>query len=181
MSVGRDLSGFRDLPRRAVDIAPPTAPAPRISETGSGVTGEGSTTRRSRRRAGGSGAPTPASEKRGTVGRDPRRKVMVALAADLHRRLRSEAERRGVFKADVVLDGYRLHAETLRGEHKASKPGIALRTRRRRAVEDATQCQLYLTDTERDQIDSLAAEIGLSRSDLVSRLVELELSDTGRV
>lgn len=177
MSAGRDLSGFRDLPRRTVDIAPPTAPAPRIRETESRVTGEGSTTRR---RAGGAGAPTPASEKRKTVGRDPRRKVMVALAADLHRRLRSEAERRGVFKADVVLDGYGLYAETLRGEHRASKPGTASRARRRRAVEDATQCQLYLTDSERHQIDSLALEIGLSRSDLVSRLVELELSDSSR-
>ena len=102
---------------------------------------------------------------------------MVALAADVHRRLRAEADRRGVFKADVVLDGYSHHAEAMRRERAEVQRGLPSRIRRRRAVEDATQCQLYLTDAERDQIDSLAGEIGVSRSDLVSRLLGLEVPD----
>ena len=99
---------------------------------------------------------------------------MTALAADLHRRLRAEAEARGAYKADVVLDAYDRHAEALRRDHLASASRPPRRARRRRAVEDATQCQLYLTNEERVRIDNLAVEIGLSRSELVSRLVELE-------
>jgi hypothetical protein len=98
---------------------------------------------------------------------------MTALSADLHRRLRVEADARGVYKADVVLDGYSHHADALRRHFAGSS--MPPRSRRRRTVQDATQCQLYLSDEERDRIDELAAEISLSRSDLVSRLVELEL------
>ncbi len=101
---------------------------------------------------------------------------MTALAADLHRRLRAEAEARGVFKADVVLEAYANHGEEVRQERRsASRSGLPLRERRRKAVVDATQCQLYLTDAERDALDELAAEVFLSRSELVSRLLELEL------
>ncbi|MDQ3640824.1 MAG: hypothetical protein M3450_04965 [Actinomycetota bacterium] len=110
----------------------------------------------------------------------PRRKVMTALAADLHRRLRTEAEARGVYKADVVLDAYDRHAESMRRDYLASASQPPRRARRRRAVEDATQCQLYVTNEERARIDNLAVEIGLSRSELVSRLVELELPDPVR-
>ena len=102
---------------------------------------------------------------------------MTALAAELHRRLRTEAEARGVYKADVVLDAYDRHAESMRRDHRASASETPRRARRRRAVEDATQCQLYVTNEERARIDNLAVEIGLSRSELVSRLVELELAN----
>ena len=100
---------------------------------------------------------------------------MTALAAELHRRLRAEADRRGVYKADVVLDGYAHHAEAVRRERTATGPGPPPRARRRRAVEDATQCQLYLTDAERRRIDDRAGELGFSRSELVSHLIEFEL------
>ncbi|MDP1804825.1 MAG: CopG family transcriptional regulator [Acidimicrobiales bacterium] len=102
--------------------------------------------------------------------------MMVALAADLHRRLRAQAEAQGVFKADVVVDAYDHYAEALRREHHAASAGLHPRARRRRSVEDATQCQLYLTDEERGRIDNLAMEIGLSRSELASRLLERALS-----
>ena len=101
---------------------------------------------------------------------------MTALAADLHRRLRAEAEARGVFKADVVLDAYANHIEKVREERRsARRGGLPPRERRRKAVVDATQCQLYLSDAERDMLDTAAADGGLSRSELVSRLLELEL------
>lgn len=172
----RDLSAFRDGPTpRTVDVAPPPPPSERQAPKQPARTvpqpvlplarppRETSTT---------TGTPRPSEPDE----RAPRRKVMAAIAADLHRRLRAEADKRGVYKADIVLDGYMHHGDALRREHAASvQTGMPQRVRRRRAVVDATQCQLYLTDAERARIDDLAAEVGRSRSELVSRLVELEL------
>jgi hypothetical protein len=101
---------------------------------------------------------------------------MTALAADLHRRLREEAEERGAFKTDVVLEALARNGQKLREQQKADHHGGApLRQRRRKAVADATQCQLYLTDDERELLDGLATDLRLSRSELVSRLLEMEL------
>jgi hypothetical protein len=101
---------------------------------------------------------------------------MTALAADLHRRLRTEAETRGVYKADVVLDAFANHMDDVRDERRSEqRDGRRPRERRRKTVVDATQCQLYLSDAERDMLDAAAADVGLSRSEMVSRLLELEL------
>ena len=172
----RDLSGFRlEPPRRTVNVPPPAPPPPESPARRPRAGDSTSSLQNGRTRASGRPAPeASAAVGTGASGPLPRRKVMTALAADLHRRLRAEAEARGAYKADVVLDAYDRHAEALRRDHLASASRPPRRPRRRRAVEDATQCQLYLTNEERVRIDNLAVEIGLSRSELVSRLVELE-------
>ena len=177
MNAGRDLSGFRDPPRRSVDVAPPPPPAPRRSNRTPRVSGDAPSTASPSKRVETAAGASAGTERPGIAARDRRRKVMVAIAADVHRRLRAEADRRGVFKADVVFDGYLHHAEALRSQRNGSGAGPASRASRRKAVEDATQCQLYLTNSERDQIDSLARDIGVSRSDLVSQILGLELRE----
>ena len=179
----RDLSGFRiEPPSRTVNVPPPvppppTPPAPDPRTEHSAPASQTSRTHRSGRPVTEASARAASTGDSGPV---PRRKVMTALAAELHRRLRTEAEARGVYKADVVLDAYDRHAESMRRDHRASAFETPRRARRRRAVEDATQCQLYVTNEERARIDNLAVEIGLSRSELVSRLVELELANPVR-
>lgn len=179
----RDLSGFRiEPPSRTVNVPPPvppppTPPAPGRRTEHSAPASQTSGTHRSGRPVTEASARAASTGDSGPV---PRRKVMTALAAELHRRLRTEAEARGVYKADVVLDAYDRHAESMRRDHRASASETPRRARRRRAVEDATQCQLYVTNEERARIDNLAVEIGLSRSELVSRLVELELANPVR-
>ncbi|MGH9022236.1 MAG: hypothetical protein ACRDV9_03920 [Acidimicrobiia bacterium] len=100
---------------------------------------------------------------------DARRKVMTSLPAPLHRRLREVAEGESRFKGDLVLEALRAHGSSIERDSNA-RP-----LRRRRRVEDATQCQLYLTDTERSELDSLGELLGMSRSALVTALLELAL------
>jgi hypothetical protein len=173
----RDLSGFRaESPHRAVDVAPPPSAPPPSPVRDGARTADRPRKVRSTPASGRTAPDSITAGITGRAGRAPRRKVMVALAADLHRRLRAQAEAQGVFKADVVVDAYDHYAEALRREHHAASAGLHPRARRRRSVEDATQCQLYLTDEERGRIDNLAMEIGLSRSELASRLLERALS-----
>lgn len=103
---------------------------------------------------------------------DARRKVMTSLPAPLHRRLRQRAEEECRFKGDVVVDALRLHGASMERDAGA-RP-----LRRRRRVEDATQCQLYLTDTERGELDGLGALLGMSRSALVTALLERVLAES---
>jgi hypothetical protein len=104
---------------------------------------------------------------------------MTALAADLHRRMREEAEVRGAYKTDLVLEALAHHGQKLREQQLAEHGGgVRPRQRRRKAVVDATQCQLYLTDQEREKLDGLATDLRLSRSELVSRLLDMELKPT---
>jgi hypothetical protein len=110
------------------------------------------------------------------VERSSRRiKVGVSVPAALHGRLRSAAEERSCFKADVVLDALDVQAELLRQEHEEKSRGGRTRSGRRRRVVDATPCELYLTEDERQSLDDLAAAVGESRSAVVTRLLELEL------
>jgi hypothetical protein len=99
----------------------------------------------------------------------PRRKVMASVPAQLHRRLRDAAEAQGRFKGDLVVEALRAHGPDFTAPHV--RP-----SRRRVRVTDATQCQLYLTDTERHELDDLAARLGVSRSGLVTMLLERALT-----
>jgi hypothetical protein len=96
---------------------------------------------------------------------------MTSVPAQLHRRLREAADGEGRFKGDVVVEALRTHGSTLTRPHV--RP-----SRRRARVEDATQCQLYLTDAERQEIDELAQRLGLSRSGLVTLLLERALTSS---
>ena len=166
---GRDLSGFK---RRAATIPPPPrTQAPRPRPTKASVSPDA--------------PPAPSATGRGARGRrqgapprdvptveappDNRRiKVMTSIPAALHHRLRQAANDAGTFKADIVLEALDRRGDTIRAERQE------IRLRRRRVI-DATQCQLYLTTDQRAELDGLAADVGLSRSDLVTRLLELHL------
>jgi len=93
---------------------------------------------------------------------------MTGIPAELHQRLRQAADQAGTYKADVVLGALARHSDALRTRSGPGQP-------RRRRVADATQCQLYLTGAQRSDLDDLAHELGLSRSELVTRLLELDL------
>ncbi len=171
----RDLSGFQVQPAgRSVGVAPPPPPPPPPEPTQTHAVEPARPPKAAkliRRSTGPVASPATAA----SPARSPRRKVMTALAADLHRRLREEAEKRGVYKTDVVLEALARNGQKLQERQKADHPsGVPLRQRRRKAVADATQCQLYLTDDEREVLDGLGTDLRLSRSELVSRLLEME-------
>lgn len=54
-------------------------------------------------------------------------------------------------------------------------PDTTTRTRKRRAVADATFCALYLTDDEREELDEQATRHGLNRSAFVTATAQLAL------
>jgi hypothetical protein len=99
---------------------------------------------------------------------------MVSIPVVLHAQLRTATEDRDCFKGDVVLDAYDHFADEVRKE-RAKGAGRRTRSGRRRRVADPTPCQLYLSEDERRVLDELAAEVGESRSALVTRLLRLEL------
>lgn len=157
--MSRDLSGFA---KRTIDVAPPPPPPPAPAAPAQA-------NQESKRR------PGPKARK-GAADRQPRRiKVGVSLPAALHARLRGATEERSCFKADVVLDALDEFAERLRREHKEKASGGRRRSGRRRRVVDGTACELYVTEDERQELDQLAADVGESRSALVTRLLELAL------
>jgi hypothetical protein len=93
----------------------------------------------------------------------------VSIPAQVHRLLREQAEQQDRFKGDLVVEALRAHGESLVCDHHRF-------ARRRVRVEDPTQCQLYLTDLERQAIDDLAHRLGLSRSRLITMLLERTLA-----
>jgi len=145
----RDLSAFQPPPPRTVGIAPP----PERSAPG---------------KAANTKAAAPAPSTSMPVGEwddAPRRKLTTSIPARLHRLLRVEAEQQARFKGDLVIEALHAHGGDLACGHGRL-------ARRRVRVEDPTQCQLYLTDHERDQLDELARRLGVSRSGAVTMLLE---------
>lgn len=167
----RDLSGFG---KRTIAVPAPPPPVPRVSGPSTQPTpaqdNQGATTR--------SRATTPSAARKRLVEKPPPRiKVGVSLPAKLHGQLRAATEERSCFKADVVLDALDAFAGRIRQEHKERSHGRRPRRGRRRRVVDGTACELYVTEEERASLDQLAAEVGRSRSALVTRLLELELEE----
>ena len=98
----------------------------------------------------------------------PRRKITTSIPARLHRQLRQAADQHARFKGDLVIEALHAHGDSL--------PIADGRLARRRVrVEDPTQCQLYLTDGERGHLDELAHRLGVSRSGVVTMLLERAL------
>ena len=168
--MSRDLTGFA---KRSVAVpAPPPPPAPASSPAAQPPPAQTSQENRPRQRS------TPSKAGKSQVDKAPRRiKVGVSLPAKLHGQLRAATEERLCFKADVVLDAFDAFGGQLRQEHKESAQGRRARAGRRRRVVDGTACELYVTEDERLSLDQLAAEVGESRSALVTRLLELELGE----
>jgi hypothetical protein len=145
--MSRDLSAFQP-PARTVDVAPPLD-----RPSAATLTAE----------------PGPrAWPAAGEWDDAPRRKVTTSIPARLHRLLRDEADRQGRFKGDLVIEALHAHAGDLACSHERL-------ARRRVRVEDPTQCQLYLTDQERQRLDELARRLGVSRSGIVTMLLERAL------
>ena len=157
MTGDRDLSAFK---RRAATVPPPPRTASPSAQRVPAKAAAEPPVPRARRAP----APRPAP----AVVDTRRLKVMTSIPAALHHRLRVTAEEAGTYKADIVLDALARRSDTMRAERQGSRL-------RRRRVTDATQCQLYLTADQRSELDGLAGELGLSRSDLVTRLLELHL------
>lgn len=180
MSKSRlDLSSFRGDGAGGVDVPPPPPPPPR------------------RREQPAPEAPPPGAaggqEERGSTGRrtkqkakpkavQPRSRVTTNVPAALARTAKERADQEELYLSDLVLGAYARHHQAVRDRYSprsAPGAGLPLRPRRRRRrVADPTQFVLYLSQEELEVFDDLANECGISRSELVSTLLELE-SDAG--
>jgi hypothetical protein len=109
-----------------------------------------------------------------------KQRAVTSIPAGLYRRVQEAAERRGTFQTELLLDAYVNHHEELRRRFGQSgdRAGLPPRPRpRRRHREGVSPCVLFLLPEEREVLDQLAAELGgMSRSELVTHLYDLELS-----
>jgi len=113
------------------------------------------------------GVPKPGRKKR----------VNVSIPVDLSQRFTEQAAEEDRYLTDMVLDAYRDHYATMRDEYIADRgdADLPFRPRRRKAVTGRVTHMLYLAAPEVAVIDGSAIEIGLSRSELVSQLIEREI------
>jgi hypothetical protein len=115
------------------------------------------------------------------VARIPRqsrkKRVNVSIPVELSQRFTEKAAEEDRYLTDMVLDAYRSHFARLRDEYEADRDeaDLPFRPRRRKAATGRVTHMLYLAAPEAAVIDGSAVEIGLTRSELVSQLLELEL------
>lgn len=115
------------------------------------------------------------------VARIPRqgrkKRVNVSIPVELSQRFTERANEEDRYLTDMVLDAYRNHFAKLRDEYEAERgdADLPFRPRRRKAATGRVTHMLYLAAPEAAVIDGSAVEIGLTRSELVSQLLELEL------
>ncbi len=116
-----------------------------------------------------------------------KRKATVQLPNRLVDPLRGRATEQGVVLGEVIVSAYVNHIRTVEAELAApdDDPRVELglppqpRERRRRPAdlrERPTQVGLYLPQTAYEVLDRTATELGVSRSYLVTMLLDLELS-----
>lgn len=109
-----------------------------------------------------------------------KRRVLTSVPAEVQRRLKAAVERRGTYQTELLLDAYGHHHRTLRKEFSAvtERDGLPARPRprRRHVGGGVATCVLFLSDEERGVIDECAGELGMSRSELVTHLLERELA-----
>ena len=100
------------------------------------------------------------------------------VPAALARLAKERAEQEELYLSDLVLGAYARHHQEVRDRYSRSgAPGAGLPSRprrRRRRVADPTQFVVYLSQEELEVFDDLANECGISRSELVSTLLELD-------
>ncbi len=110
-------------------------------------------------------------------------RVLVSIDAALHEGLKRVAQERGDLpQTELFLDAFAHHHQAIEEKFGDSavheRDGLPPRPRlrpRRRHVGGVSACSLFLTGKEREIIDTLAAKLEMSRSELVSRLLEAEL------
>lgn len=112
---------------------------------------------------------------------EPKVRVTTNVPAAVARQAKERAAHEELYLTDLLLSAYANHHEAVRNEVDArtvALPGLPPRVRRRRrSVADPTQFVLYVSRQELEVLDDLAQAVGISRSELVTRLLEAELSD----
>lgn len=106
-----------------------------------------------------------------------KKRVNVSLPVELSQRFTDRASEEDRYLTDMVLDAYRDHYAGIRDRYIAEQQDLDLpfRPRRRKAASGRVTHMLYLAAPEIAVIDGSAVEIGMSRSELVAQLLELEL------
>jgi len=106
-----------------------------------------------------------------------KKRVNVSLPVEISQRFTEQAARQDRYLTDMVLDAYRDHYAEIRDRYIAEQGDVDLpfRPRRRKAATGRVTHMLYLAAPEIAVIDGSAVEIGMSRSELVSQLLELGL------
>jgi hypothetical protein len=106
-----------------------------------------------------------------------KKRVNVSLPVELSQRFTEQAAQQDRYLTDMVLDAYRDHYAEIRDRYIAEQGDVDLpfRPRRRKAATGRVTHMLYLAAPEIAVIDGSAVEIGMSRSELVSQLLELAL------
>ena len=117
-------------------------------------------------------AKTPPKPKTGR-----KKRVNVSIPVELSRRFTERAAQEDRYLTNMVLDAYRDHFAGMRDRFLAEQgdADLPFRPRRRKAASGRVTHMLYLAAPEIAVIDGSAVEIGLSRSELVSQLIELDL------
>lgn len=169
-----DLSAFRGGDGGgAVDVPPP--PPPRRREEPDPNAPPSPTTGEQRER----GSAGRRARKAKPEAVQPRSKVTTNVPAVLVRGAKERAEQEELYLSDVVLGAYARHHQAVRKRLSGATTAAAglppRPRRRRRRVVDPTQFVLYLSREELEVLDGLAKECGISRSELVSTVLELEL------
>lgn len=177
-----DLSGFTASPERKVDVPPPAQAAkPKKTKKAPKSGGKAEQLRGSKPP---DLAPEPASRQEAApTQRQPLRsgrkqRVNVSLPVELSIRFTDTATREDRYLTDLVLDAYRDHFAELRSDVQAQRGEMDLpfRPRRRKIVSGRVTHMLYLAAPEIAVIDASAAEVGISRSELVAMLLDRELA-----
>ena len=125
--------------------------------------------------------PTPETVARPKTPPKPKtgrkKRVNVSIPVELSRRFTEKAAQEDRYLTDMVLDAYRDHFAEMRDRFLAEQgdADLPFRPRRRKAASGRVTHMLYLAAPEIAVIDGSAVEIGLSRSELVSQLIELGL------
>jgi hypothetical protein len=119
----------------------------------------------------------PEDQPSGPPKRGRKKRVNVSLPVELSLRFTDRAAEEDRYLTDMVLDAYRDHYAAMRDEfdEDLGDSDLPFRPRRRRAAAGRVTHMLYLAAPELAVIDGSADEIGLTRSEFVSQLLDREL------
>jgi hypothetical protein len=125
----------------------------------------------------GSTSQASADQPSGPPKRGRKKRVNVSLPVELSLRFTDRAAEEDRYLTDMVLDAYRDHYAAMRDEfdEDLGDSDLPFRPRRRRAAAGRVTHMLYLAAPELAVLDGSADEIGLTRSEFVSLLLEREL------
>ncbi len=106
-------------------------------------------------------------------------RVLTSVPFELYDRVKEATEKRRTYQTELLLDAFAHHHQALREQfgQSAVRDGLPPRRRpRRRHGGAVSPCVLFLHPEEKEVVDGLADELGMSRSELVTHLFERELA-----